>query len=123
MTKRRPHEKLPFNDEDEGTTLSRLTILVGVSLLAAPASASTPAAWQKLEKQAQRGCIAASAFAQPKLSNMIIFDDATGVVALLVTGTYRQRHMKGAKGTSLCLYNRRTGKAAVEEATGWGERR
>jgi hypothetical protein len=31
--------------------------------------------------------------------------------------------MKGAKGTNLCLYNRRTGKAAVEEAKGWGERR
>jgi hypothetical protein len=54
---------------------------------------------------------------------MVVFDDATGVVALLVTGTYRQRHMKGASGTNLCLYNRKTKKAAVEEAKGWGDRR
>jgi hypothetical protein len=50
---------------------------------------------------------------------MIVFDDATGVVAMLVTGTHPQAQMKGAVGTNLCLYNRRTKKVAVEEATGW----
>jgi hypothetical protein len=54
---------------------------------------------------------------------MIVFDDAAGVVALLVTGTYQQRHMRGATGTNLCLYNRRTKTSAVEEAKGWSERR
>jgi hypothetical protein len=54
---------------------------------------------------------------------MIVFNDVTGVVALVVTGTFRSRHMRGATGTNLCLYNRRTNTAAVEEAVGWGERR
>jgi hypothetical protein len=103
--------------------MRRLAVLAAASLLAAPASASTPAAWRQLQQQAERGCIAASGLARPRVSNMIVFDDATGVVALLVSGTYRQRHMKGATGTNLCLYNRKTRKAAVEEAQGWGERR
>jgi hypothetical protein len=54
---------------------------------------------------------------------MVIFDDVTRIVALLVSGTYSQRHMRGAKGTHLCLYNRITKKAVVEEAKGWAERR
>jgi hypothetical protein len=54
---------------------------------------------------------------------MIVFDDSTGVVAILVTGIFRQRLMDGASGTHLCLYNRRTKKAVVEEAKGWAERR
>jgi hypothetical protein len=98
-------------------------ILATAGLLAAPASASTPAAWQQLQKQAERGCISASAFARPRVSNMIVFDDTTGVVALLVSGTFRQRHMKGATGTNLCLYNRQTKKAVVEEAKGWKDSR
>jgi hypothetical protein len=54
---------------------------------------------------------------------MIIFDDVTGVVALLVSGTFRQWRMRGASGTNLCLYNRKTGTVAVEEAAGWGVKR
>ncbi len=103
--------------------MHRLMILATAALLAAPASASTPAAWQQLQKQAERGCISASAFARPRLSNMIVFDDTTEVVALLVSGTFRQRHMKGATGTNLCLYNRKTKKAVVEEAKGWKDSR
>jgi hypothetical protein len=87
-----------------------------------PATASTPQAWKQMQRQAERGCIAASAFARPRVSNMIVFDDATGVVALLVTGTHRQAYMKGAVGTNLCLYDRRTKKAAVQEAKDWRER-
>jgi hypothetical protein len=103
--------------------MRRLTILAAASLLAAPASASPPEAWRLLQQQAERSCIAASTFARPRVSNMIVFDDAAGVVALLVTGTYQQRHMRGATGTNLCLYNRRTKTSAVEEAKGWSERR
>ncbi len=103
--------------------MHRLMILATAALLAAPASASTPAAWQQLQKQAERGCISASAFARPRLSNMIVFDDTTEVVALLVSGTFRQRHIKGATGTNLCLYNRKTKKAVVEEAKGWKDSR
>lgn len=98
-------------------------ILVSLGLLASPAGASTPAAWAALQRQAERSCIAASAFGRPRVSSTIVFDDESGMVALLVTGVHRQPHMKGASGTNLCLYNRRTKKAAVQEAKGWGERR
>lgn len=100
-----------------------LLLLATTSLLAPPVTASTPAAWRQLQRQAERSCISASGFARPRVSSMVVFDDATGVVALLVSGTYAQRHMKGAAGTNLCLYNRTTRKAVVEEAKGWGERR
>jgi len=36
-----------------------------------------------------------------------------------VRGTYPQKFMKGAKGTMLCLYDRRTRRAEVAEAKGW----
>jgi hypothetical protein len=98
-------------------------ILGAAALFAAPSGASTPQAWKQMQRQAERSCIKASAFARPRVSNMIVFDDTTGVAALLVTGTYRQVHMKGAMGTNLCLYNRRTGTAAVEEAAGWKDSR
>jgi hypothetical protein len=118
-----PAKREPIRPIYEGTMMRPTTLLAAASLIAAPASASTPAAWQRLQQQAERACISASAFGRPRVSNMIVFDDATGVVALLVTGMYRQPHMKGASGTNLCLYNRLTKKAAVEEAKGWGERR
>lgn len=41
---------------------------------------------------------------------------------MLVTGTYTQARLKDATGTNLCLYNRRTRKAEVEEAKGWCHR-
>ena len=49
----------------------------------------------------------------------IVFSDAIGRDAFLVRGTYPQRFMKGASGAMLCLVDRRTHKAEVEEAKGW----
>jgi hypothetical protein len=97
--------------------------LVALSLLATPAAASSPQAWAQLQQQAERSCITASGFVRPRVSNMIVFDDSTGVVALLVTGTFRQARLGGVTGTNLCLYNKATKKTAVQEAKGWGERR
>lgn len=100
-------------------------LLVGIVLITCslPVHGSTPTAWSKLERDAKRSCIAASNFRQPRASEMIVFSDAVGQVALLVTGIYRQPHMKGVRGTNLCLYNRRTRASAVEEAMTWGELR
>ena len=97
--------------------------LAAAALLAAPVSASSPAAWQRLQQQVERSCILASALARPRVSNMIVFDDAIGLVALLVTGAQRGRGAKIAGSvTKLCLFNRITKTVAVEEARGWGER-
>jgi hypothetical protein len=103
--------------------LKRLTIAGLLITLALPAAASTPGAWAKLEREVTRKCIAASELGRPRVSNPIIFDDTVGKVALLVTGTYRQAHMKGASGTTLCLFDRRTRTVATVEAEGWSSGR
>ena len=103
--------------------MRRLTLLALLPILASPATGSSTAAWAQLQRQAERSCVERSGFIRPRVSNMIVFDDSTGVVAILVTGIFRQRSMSGASGTNLCLYNRRTKKAVVEEAKGWAERR
>lgn len=99
--------------------MRRLMIMLALAQVALPASASTPAAWEQLQRQSERSCIVASRVTRAQVSRMIVFDDATGVVALLVTGRALQPHMKGTKVTNLCLYNRKTRKAAIEEAAGW----
>lgn len=96
------------------------TIGILAILCSLPAVASTPAAWSKLERDAKRSCLAASDFKRPRTSEIVVFNDSVGQVAMLVTGIYRQAHMKGARGTNLCLYNPRNGSAAAEEALGWG---
>jgi len=101
----------------------RRTILLAILLSASQSVfASSPDAWAQLRKQAERSCLAASGFRGPRVSRAIIFNDTVGLVAMLVTGTYTQARLKGATGTSLCLYNRRTRKAEVEEAKGWSHR-
>jgi len=89
------------------------------AVVALPGHASTSAEWTKLERDAKRSCIAASDFRRPQVSKLVVFGDVVGQVALLVTGTHRQSHMQNARGMNLCLYDRRTQKAAVEEATSW----
>jgi hypothetical protein len=101
----------------------RRTIILAILLSASqPVLASSPDAWAALKKQAERSCIAASGFRRPRASSAIIFDDRVGIVAMLVTGTFTQARLRSATGTNLCLYNRRTRTAAVEEAKGWSER-
>jgi hypothetical protein len=85
----------------------------------APAAASTPGAWSTMHVAARRACIAAAGLRAPSVSDAIDFSGVTGKTALLVRGTYTQRFMKGASGTFLCLYDRRTKKAEATEAPGF----
>jgi hypothetical protein len=96
--------------------------IAACALAAGSATASTPAAWAELQRRVERGCIQSSGLLQPRVSSMIVFDDRSGAVALLVTGRFPQRQAKGASGTKLCLYDRKTRRVALEEARGWGER-
>lgn len=91
--------------------------------VASVASASTPAAWAKLDQEVTRKCIEASEYRRPRVSNPIVFDDKNGNVALIVMGIYPQSRIKGATGTSLCLYNRNTRIVVLEEASGWSASR
>ena len=49
------------------------------------------------------------------LGNAAQFDDRVGYTALLLQGQYPQKHMKGAQGTELCLYNKKSKTAYVAE--------
>ncbi|HEX8533505.1 MAG TPA: hypothetical protein VF662_05000 [Allosphingosinicella sp.] len=91
--------------------------------VSAAAQASSPKAWAELQRRTERACIQASGLGRPRVSNPVIFDDRTGAVALLVSGTEGRAGAGGIPVTKLCLYNRRNGTVALEEAKGWGERR
>jgi hypothetical protein len=98
--------------------------MLPIALLLAPmsAGASSPKAWADLQQKAERACIAASGVGRPRVSNPVIFDDRVGTVALLVTGFASRRQLGGPSVTKLCLFDRRNGRVATEEAQGWGDR-
>ncbi|WP_442678388.1 hypothetical protein ACSBM8_12745 [Sphingomonas sp. ASY06-1R] len=87
--------------------------------LASPAQASTDAAWAASTKAGRAACIAAANLARPIVSAPLNFSDQVGRDAMLVRGRYKQRYMKNALGTMLCLYDRRTHKAETVDAKGW----
>jgi len=88
-------------------------------LVAVPSKASTDAAWKASVRSGRAACAAAANLLRPTISGPVGFSDRTGYDAMLVTGTYRQKFMNGAKGTMLCLYNRRTHRAEAVEAKDW----
>lgn len=94
-------------------------ILPYTLLLAAPALASSPAAWEAGNAAARTACLRAAGLAAPRAAGPVLFSDAQGKTAFLVTGRYRQAFMKGRAGQMLCLYDRRTKRAEVAEAKGW----
>ena len=100
--------------------MPRISIaLLGLLALAAPATASTDAAWKASARAGRAACIAAAHLVRPTVSAAVGFSDRVGYDAMLVRGTYPQKFMKGAKGTMLCLYDRRTHRAEAIEAKGW----
>ena len=100
--------------------MKRIVSLVLAAAAAFPAAASTPQAWNTMHIAARRACITASGLRAASASAPLDFADTGGAkTAVLVRGTYTQRFMKGARGTFLCLYDRRTRKAEAVEAPGF----
>jgi hypothetical protein len=95
------------------------TLTFGLLAIPMAARASTDAAWASSAKAGRAACIAAANLARPTVTAPLIFSDQIGRDAILVRGTYKQPFMKGAQGTMLCLYDRRTHRAEVVEAKGW----
>ena len=85
-------------------------------LICSPALASSDDAWAALDKASAKACIAASGFLKAKVSAPTRFSDAVGYDARFVSGTYPQKHMKGAKGQMLCLYARKAKTVEVQES-------
>ena len=80
------------------------------------ASAATPSSYAAVDRQSDAACRKASGFRDPVAGPPVRFSDRFLVDARLVKGIFPQAHMKGARGTMLCLYNRRTKRAEVQEA-------
>ena len=88
---------------------------------AAPAMAATPDAWAQALSDAKLACRKASDFKNAAVvGKPLVFGDANGKTAILVSGVWRPDHMKGARGTMLCLYDRASRTAEVTEAKNWG---
>lgn len=95
-------------------------LILAVLLSAAPATASSDAAWKQGMAQATRACLQVPGLRGAAIAGQpVLFSDDAGKTALLVTGRWRAVHMKNARATMLCLYDRRTRKAETQEAPNW----
>lgn len=84
------------------------------TIAAAPSAASSTKAWSAFNAQVTRACVAASGIRNPRASVIVGFDDRTGKVAMLVSDRTR-----GSTASKLCLYDKRTKRAYVDDADMW----
>ncbi len=95
--------------------VTRIALLA--ALFAGSVQASSDEAWQAQDKLQREACLALSHLQGKKvLGSPVLFDDNVGYTALMIGGTYVQKHMKGKPGRELCLFERKTGKAVLSEA-------
>jgi heat shock protein HslJ len=87
--------------------------LVGTAL--APAFAATPEAWMRTDQASEAACLKAANLGGGVAGPPSRFSDRVGWDARIVTGTWPQPHIKGAKAKMLCLYNRKTKRVEVQE--------
>lgn len=80
------------------------------------ANAATPAAWMAVDKASEAACKTASGFADAVAGPPVRFSDRFLTDARIVVGTPSRPGTKATKGRLLCLYNRRTKRAEVQEA-------
>ncbi|KAB7645600.1 hypothetical protein [Polymorphobacter fuscus] len=100
-----------------------VVVLLAPAIAAMPAAAATPAAMAQGFADAAAACRTASDLRDAAVVGApILFSDTAGKTALLVTGRWRPAHMKGARATMLCLYDRTSRRAEAQEAPGWTAR-
>lgn len=81
--------------------------------------ASSPDAWISHYEEVEATCLKSSGLREAKsIGDIIGFGDDIGYDALVISGRYPQPHMKNAKSTVLCLFNRSTRVATISEAQG-----
>lgn len=81
---------------------------------ATQASASSDNAWQAFNIQVTRACVAESGIRNFRASTIVGFDDRAGKVAMLVSD-----RTHGSWLSKLCLYDKRTKRAYVDDAEMW----
>ena len=98
----------------------RLMFAVAALMVGVPAMGSTPTAMSQGLSNAKLACRKASDLKNAAAPGKpVLFSDAAGKTAIVVTGIWRPSHMKGRRATMLCLYDRGTKIAEVQEAPGW----
>lgn len=95
--------------------MTRLLPCLSLLMLAVPASASTPAAWNQLNRQVDRVCRTAAGLQRAKIiPDTASFPDTVPIELRIVEGYNRG----GVVDVKLCAFNRRTGRAAITEGVG-----
>lgn len=98
----------------------RLVLAACLFATVVPAAAATPAAMAQSLTDAKAACRKASDLKNAAtLGTPVLFSDTIGRTAVLVTGIWRPPHMKGARATMLCLYDRAARTTEVQEAKRW----
>ncbi|WP_145191918.1 hypothetical protein [Pseudomonas sp. URMO17WK12:I11] len=92
------------------------SLVIACTLFSSAAQASSTQAWNDQRQQMLNACLKASQFKHAHARGKPAeFDDRVGFSALLIEGTYAQKHMKQRTGSELCLYDRRQQQAFVSE--------
>lgn len=86
----------------------------GLMTTSVPALASSDSAWAEFDQRVTRSCVAASGFRNARPSVILGFDDRAGKVAQLISDRTR-----GSSRSKLCLYDKRTRTAFIEDADMW----
>lgn len=90
-------------------------IAAAVAITAAPTLAATPDSYAQPDKASEAACLKAANLGSAIIGPPIRYSDRSGIDARVVTGTWPQPQMKGAKAKMLCLYNRKTKRVEVQE--------
>ena len=94
----------------------KYALIFGVLFLPNNLAASTPESFNQLDQRSGRACIALSALAYPELLGFKNrFSDTIGIDIRMIRG----RDAKGNFKRILCAYNRRSGRAEVQDAGNW----
>lgn len=88
--------------------MSAALVMVSAQL----ANASSGTAWDALYAKANGTCIGQSRMDTPEASAPVAFNDSIGKIAVLLRGTVGKAK---TKVNLICLYDKKTGKAAIEE--------
>ena len=91
-----------------------LTAAALLTLTAGAAHASSPGAWNDLRARSDKACIAGA----QELRNVRVTaygDTFQSVTVSSLEGVYKPKHMKGARGKATCVFDKRTGRAEVQE--------
>jgi hypothetical protein len=79
-----------------------------------PTLASSDAAWNALFAKANGTCIGQSRMVSPEATAPVVFDDTVGKIAILLREPAGRGKAKAMREV-ICLYDKKSGRASIEE--------